>query len=72
MSSEHQFVIMVNGKLVTYTKYEDIPEVFDHVIKFLPVVPEEPHTEEQHEEISLWNDKLQKLMERERKNASHM
>lgn len=71
-ANEHEFVILLKGEMVTYTKYEDIPEVFDHVIKFLPSVPEDPHTEEQHEEIALWNDKLQELMQRERDNAGRV
>ena len=67
-----EFVIRIDGELKTFDKYEDIPEVFDNVIKFLPAFPPGPHTEEQHEEIHKWNDKLQKLMERERKNASRL
>jgi hypothetical protein len=63
----HEFVILNNNVLETYTKYEDIPESFDHVIKFLPQIPEPPHTEAQHEEIEQWNDKLQELMKREKK-----
>lgn len=65
----HEFVILRNGILETYNKYEDIPEDFEHVIKFLPEIPPGPHTHEQHEEIEIWNDRLQKLMEKERKNA---
>ena len=66
----HEFVILVNGKLETFTRYEDIPEEFDNVIKFLPEVPDAPHTEEQHEEIESWNSKLQKLMEKERARSN--
>jgi len=69
---KNEFVILIDGELKTFDKYEDIPEVFDNVIKFLPASPTGPHTEEQHEEIHKWNDKLQKLMERERKNASRL
>jgi len=65
----HEFVIMRNGKLETYTRYEDIPDNFEHVIKFLPEIPEGPHTHEEHDEIAIWNERLQKLMEKE-KNAS--
>lgn len=65
----HEFVIKRNGVLETYHKYEDIPLDFDHVIKFSVEIPPGPHTEEEHEEIELWNDKLQRLMEIER-NAS--
>lgn len=67
---DHEFVILRNGILETYNKYEDIPDDFDNVIKFVPVIPEGPHTEEQHEEIEKWNDKLQLLMQKEKENAS--
>jgi hypothetical protein len=61
------FVILNNGVLETYTKYEDIPESFDNVIKFLPEIPDGPHTHDQHDEIDQWNDKLKELMKRERR-----
>ena len=66
--AEFQFII--NGELVTYDKYEDIPEEFEHVIKFLPDVIPEPHTEEEHEEMAQWNTRLQKLMEKERARSN--
>ena len=70
----HEFVLMIKGKLKTYHRYEDIPEDFDHVIKFVPYIPPGPHTHEQHEEIDRWPQRLQVLMEKERakenKNAS--
>ena len=66
--AEFQFII--NGELVLYDKYEDIPEDFEHVIRFIPDVPPEPHTEEDHEEIALWNTRLQKLMEKERARSN--
>ena len=61
----HRFVILRNGVLETYHKYEDIPESFDNVIEFLPDIPEGPHTHDEHEEIDSWNDKLKELMKRE-------
>ncbi len=66
--AEFQFII--NGELVLYDKYEDIPEDFEHVIRFIPDVPPEPHTEEDHEEMTLWNTRLQKLMEKERARSN--
>jgi len=63
----HQFVIKDKGEFLYFDKFEDIPETFDNVIRFEPEIPPEPHSEEQHNEISLWNDKLQELMKRERK-----
>tara|TARA_Y100000310_G_scaffold60540_1_gene55886 strand:+ start:183 stop:395 length:213 start_codon:yes stop_codon:yes gene_type:complete len=65
--AEFQFII--NGELVTFDKYEDIPDEFEHVIKFLPDIPEpvnDDHTDEEHEELAKWNDRLQELMEKER------
>lgn len=67
----HEFVILRNGVLETYTDYEKIPEDLDHVIKFLPFIPDGPHTHEQHEEIKLWDEKLQNLLKLERRNAKH-
>jgi len=61
----HEFVILLDGKLVTYTNYEDIPPKFDNLIKFIPEVPEPPHTHEQHEEMDTWNEKMKELLKRE-------
>lgn len=66
----HEFVLLVNGELKTYHNYEDIPEEFDNVIKFLPEMPPAPHTHDEHEEMSLWNERLQKLMEKERARSN--
>ena len=62
----HRFVIMRNDVLEVYDRYEDIPDDLDHVIEFLPEIPPEPHTEQQHEEIETWPDLFLKLMEIER------
>lgn len=61
----HEFVLLVNGELITYTNYEDIPDEFNNLIKFLPEIPEPPHTHEQHEELGLWNERLKELLKRE-------
>ena len=61
-----EFQFIKNGELATYDKYEDIPEDFEHVIKFIPDVPAEPHTDEEHVEMAIWNTRLQELMEKER------
>lgn len=66
----HEFVLLVNGELKTYYNYEDIPEEFDNVIKFLPEMPSSPHTHDEHDEMSLWNEKLQQLMEKERARSN--
>jgi len=61
----NEFVVLVNGQLKRYERFEDIPQVIDNVIKFIPDVPEPPHTHEQHEEIDAWQDKFKELMARE-------
>lgn len=66
----HEFIIKRNGILETYLQFEDIPSDFEHVIKFLPEIPEGPHTEDEHDEIDIWNDRLQQLLRIERENAS--
>jgi len=67
----HEFVILRNGVLETYNKYEDIPESFDNIIKFLPDIPDGPHTDEQHEEIDSWNERLRELLKRETNASSN-
>ena len=66
--AEFQFII--NGELVTFDKYEDIPEEFEHVIKFLPDIILPPHTQEDHDELAKWDDRLQELMEKERARSN--
>jgi hypothetical protein len=60
----HRFVIMRNDVLEVYDCYNDIPDDLDHVIEFLPEIPPEPHTDQQHEEIEAWPDLFLKLMEK--------
>jgi hypothetical protein len=67
----HEFVFLVDGEMVTVHSWDDVPERFERVIKFVPVIPPDPHTEEQHEEIGLWNARLQQLMEIERNASSN-
>jgi hypothetical protein len=66
----HKFVLLIDGELKTYTSWESIPEDFDHVIEFIPHIPDGPHSEEQHEEIEQWHHRLQQLIKKEnRKNG---
>jgi hypothetical protein len=66
---QHEFVIIRRGILETYNNYEEIPQDLDHIIKFLPYIPDGPHSDDQHEEIDSWNYKLQRLVELEKTNA---
>lgn len=63
----HKFTILLDGKLINYDKYEDIPLEFDNLIEFLPEIPPGPHTDEQHEEIDQWMNRFAELMKRETK-----
>ena len=66
----HRFVIMRNSVLEVYDRYEDIPDDLDHVIEFLPEIPPDPHTPQQHEEIETWSDLFLRLMEIEHARSS--
>jgi hypothetical protein len=61
----HKFVIKRNGILETFTEFEEIPEDFDHIIEFIPDIPDGPHTHEEHDELAKWNEKLQILVRKE-------
>jgi hypothetical protein len=64
----HEFVVLRNGRYEKYVRYEDIPLDFQHLIRFVPDTPQGPHTEEEHDEIDSWNDKLQRLIDIEKRN----
>jgi hypothetical protein len=66
----HEFVLLVKGELKIYTNYEDIPDEFDNVIKFIPEIPDGTHSHNEHDEIEKWNEKLQLLMEKERARSN--
>ena len=59
-----EFVIKRNGKLERYNKFDDIPNSFEHLISFKPDYPPEPHTEEQHNQMSKFDNYLKELMTR--------
>jgi hypothetical protein len=65
-----RFDLIVGGVLRSYQRWEDLPVVFDHVVRFEPAIPPAPHTEEQHAEATLWNARLQQLMEIERARSN--
>ena len=59
-----EFVIKRNKKLERYDKFDDIPNSFEHLISFKPDYPPEPHTEEQHNQMSKFDNYLKELMTR--------
>ena len=62
-----RYVIRIGKELLTYENYNDIPTEFDHVIEFAPDYPDDPHTPEQHQEMSKYNRMLHDLLAREKK-----
>ena len=62
-----EFDIILDGVIKRYTDFDDIPLVFDNLIRFEPEIIPEPHTEEEHELMETYNDKLKELMSRETK-----
>jgi hypothetical protein len=66
----HRFVVVIDNVLHTFDNFLDIPENIDFVVEFIPEIPPEPHTEEQHQEIEAWGDKFQDLLEREYASSS--
>ena len=61
------FVIKNEGKLLEFDRCGDLPDEFDHLIKFLPTPPPEPHSINDHIEMSKYTQYLQELVSRERK-----
>ena len=60
-------VCRIGDKLFDYTNANDIPEKFDHLIKFVPKEPPEPHTQEDHDYINTFPEKFKEVFEREQK-----
>jgi len=64
---EGEFTIRKDGELLNYTKISDIPAEFDHVIKFMPNMPDEPHDTMDHVEMGNFTEYLKLLQARETK-----
>ena len=60
-----EFVFKRGTEILTFNEWKDslYDLSFDHVIKFIPDVPADPHTDEEHVEMAQWNTRLKKLME---------
>jgi hypothetical protein len=63
----HKFKVRIGKEILTYDRYEDIPETFDNMILFAPKIPQGPHTDEQHAEIDIWMERFVDLLKRETK-----
>ena len=59
-----EYTVKIGNKLFDYTNVDDIPEEFDHLIKFLPTVPSEPHTSAEHDLIDSFMPKMREIQKR--------
>ena len=59
------YKVLVGGKVVTYTNWNDIPDSFENMISFEPDAPPSPHSEEDHKMIEEFDNKLHELLRRE-------
>ena len=64
---EGKFVIKDEGKILEFDRCGDLPDEFDHLIKFLPTPPEPPHSVNDHIEMSKYSEYLRIIAARERK-----
>lgn len=48
---EGEYVVLIDGEAHRFSHWDDIPESFDNLVKFLPEIPPGPHTEDQHKAI---------------------
>ena len=48
LSLEGDFVIRQGTELIEYHRISDIPDKFDHLIKFMPKYPDPPHDINDH------------------------
>ena len=61
------FVVKRDGELIEVDRCGDLPDDFDHLIRFEPDIPEAPHSINDHEMMSEWTEYLQKLVAKENK-----
>ena len=62
-----EYTVKIGNKLFDYTNVDDIPEEFDHLIKFVPKEPPEPHTQEDHDYINTFPKKFKEVFAREQR-----
>lgn len=66
-----EFIVMIDGERLYFHNTSQIPNRFDHLIRFAPMCPPAPHDEAAHERMHQMNARLQELMEVERNASSN-
>ena len=67
LALEGEFTIRQGTELIEYTRISDIPDKFDHLIKFMPKYPEPPHDINDHALMENMVNFLTMLQAREQK-----
>ena len=65
---EGEYSVKIGNKVFDYTNANDIPEKFDHLIKFVPKEPPEPHSQEDHDYINTFPEKFREVFKRGQKD----
>ena len=65
---EGEYTVKIGNKLFDYANVSDIPEEFDHLIKILPKIPSEPHTQADHDFINSFMPKMREIQKRGKKD----
>ena len=65
------FAFIVDGQIEEFTDYNDVPEgyVYDHVLRFVPDQPPEPHTLNDHEAFVNWINLFNTLIANQRSSG---
>ena len=63
-----KYTVKIGEKLFDYTNVDDIPEKFDHLIKFVPTEPPEPHSQEDHDYINTFPNKFREIFKKGQKD----
>lgn len=64
-----EYLVMINGEVIEFQHWDEIPDTFEHMIKFYPNIPPEPHTPEQHHAIDQIPNIFKQFMEKERASS---
>ena len=67
LNLEGDFVIRQGTELIEYHRISDIPDKFDHLIKFMPKYPDPPHDVNYHALMENMVNFLTMLQAREQK-----
>ena len=46
-----RYAVRIGNEVHRYTHWDQLPDTFDNLIEWVPDIPPEPHTEEQHGQI---------------------